>query len=327
MISFDFIFWHNIFYPDEDDFVFTIEYSIDVNNQYLYEINYDKINSFKFYQNKKINEFTFYLDFSGRVTSDLNMNIKIYSNETIYSINSYYVDKEFIQKILNDQNIQPNNYNSIGNIKKYIQGGEPKNNIFTFAKLEISSDELKKQNNNNNSFIYTIFKLEEGKVNYKVKFDLYPYNIDNINAPLARNHLFIQKIPFNAQNYKLFLSKSDIYYNEPVKIDYVVPIQKKYEYYIAHTENGNENPTSHEQDLDININEKVFGKDEKSINTGSNSNKKKLIFNLIPQNREEVKEELLIFSYKNTKDVEVGTIYTEASNYIKIYYWFNDNYW
>ena len=165
---------------DEDDFVFTIEYSIDVNNQYLYEINYDKINSFKFYQNKKINEFTFYLDFSGRVNSDLNMNIKIYSNETIYSINSYFVDKDFIQKILNDQKIQPNNYNSIGNIKKYIQGGEPKNNIFTFAKLEISSDELKNQNNNNHSFIYTIFKLEEGKVNYKVKFDLYPYNIDNL---------------------------------------------------------------------------------------------------------------------------------------------------
>ena len=43
-----------------------------------------------------------------------------------------------------------------------------------------------------------------------------------------------------------------------------------------------------------------------------------MIFNLIPQNREEVKEELLIFSYKNTKDVELGTIYSEVSNFFEV---------
>ena len=303
---------------DDEDFVFTIEYTIDITKEFLYEINYDKINSFKFYQNKKINDIVFYLNFSGRETNDLNMNIKIYSDEAIYKINSYFVDNEFIQKLLTDPKLPPNNYSSTEDIKTYIQGGKPKNNNFTFAKLEISSDILKKQNNNKYSFIYIIFKLKECKENYKVKIDLYPYNIDNINAPLIRNNLFIQKIPSNAQNYKLLLAKSDIYYNEAVKIDYVFPLQKKYNYYITHTEKGNENPSDDEPGLIKNIKEKVFGRDEISINIDSNSNKKKLLFNLVPKNREELKEELLIFSYKNTKMDEAGIVYTLPTNLFKV---------
>ena len=306
---------------DYDDFVFTIEYTIDVNNQFLYEINYDKINSFKFYQNNKINEISFYLNFTKRETSDLNMNIKIYSDETIYNIDSYFVDNEFILNKLKDPKLQANNYNSTEKIKTYIQGGKPKKNVFTFAKLEISSDILKNQNSNKYSFIYTTFHIKEtkeSKEKFKVKIDLYPYNIDNINSPLARNQLFIQKIPPNAQNYKLYLAKSDIYYNEPVNIDYVFPLQKKYNYFITYTEKGNENPSDNDQGIIINTKEKIFGKDELSINIDSISNKKKLSFNLVPENKEEIKEELFIFSYKNTKSDEIGVVYTSPSNFFEV---------
>ena len=305
--------------PDEyDDFVFTIEYTIDKSNQFIYEINYDNINSFKFYQNKKIDEIIFYLNFSGRENNDLNMNIKIYSDETIYNINSYFVDKDFIQKKLNDPKFQPEIYNSSGQIKTYIQGGKPKNNILTFSKLEISSNILKTQINNKYPFICIFFKLKESKDNYKVKIDLYPYNIDNINSPLVRNHLFIQKLPPNIQNYKLFLAKSDIYYNEAMKIDYVFPLKKKYKYFITHTEKGNENPTENEPGLTINTNEKLFGKNELIINLDSTFNKKNLTFNLIPENKEELKEELFIFSYKNTKSEEARIVYTEPTDLFKV---------
>ena len=301
-----------------DDFVFTIEYTIDTSDQYLYEINYDKINSFKFYQNKKINNIIFYLNYAGKESNDLNMNIKIYSDETIYSINSYFVDNIFIQKKLNDPNLQADNYNSTGHIKTYIEGGKPKNNILTFSKLEISSDSLKKQNSHNFTFIYIVFKLKEAKENFKVKIDLYPYTLDNINSPLARNQLFIQKIPSAAQNFKLFLEKSDIYYNEATKIFYVFPLHKKYNYFISHTEKGNENPAQNEQGLTIITNEKVFGKDELTIYSSNDINKKKLSFNLVPENREELKEELLVFSYKNTKSDEARIIYNEPTNIFEV---------
>ena len=301
-----------------EDFVFTIEYTIDTTNQYLYEIVYDKINSFKFYQNKNIDNIAFYLNFTGRETYDLNMNIKIYSDETIYNINSYIVNNEFIQKKLIDQKLQPDDYNSTGKITEYIQGGKPRNNNLTFSKLEIYSDILKKQKNNANEFIYINFRLKENKGNYKVKIDLYPYNIDNFNSPLARNHLFIQKIPTNIQNYKLFLSKSDIDYNEAVKIDYAFPLKKKYNYYITFTEKVNENPTDNDQGLTVKTNEKIFGKDELIINFDSNINKKNLCFNLVPENREELKEELFVFSYKNSKSEEANIIYTDPTNVFEV---------
>ena len=302
-----------------DDFVFTIEYTFDISNQFLYEINYDKINSFKFYQKNKINDINFYLNFSNRETNDLNMNIKIYSDETIYDINSYFVNNEFIKKI-SKESAQPNNFDSAGKIKTYIQGGKPKDNNFTFAKLEISPDILKKQNDNNHSFIYIAFKLKEtkNKEKFYVKIDLYPYNINNINTPLSRNQLFIQKITSSAQNYKLFLAKSDIYYNEAVLINYVFPLQNKYKYYITHTEKGNENPTQDDQGIKINPKRKVFGKDEINIDFDSYLNKKNLTFNLLPENREELKEDLFIFSYKNTKSDEEGVVYTKPTNLFEI---------
>ena len=303
---------------EDDDFVFTIEYTIDIAKQLLYEINYDKINSFKFYQNKKINEIDFYLNFEGREANDLNMNMKIYSYEAIYNINSYFVNNDFIQKKKKDSNFQPdNNYNSTGKIKTYIQGGKTKTkyNNLTFAKLEISSNILKQQKANY-TFIYIIFKLKEINNNIcNVKIDLYPYNINNMNTPLARNHLFIQKIPSNSENYKLFLSKSDIYYKESVKIDLVYPLQNNY--YIAHTDDLNFNPKDNEENLIIEK-KKLFGKDEINLYIDSNSNKKNILLNIIPEYTEEIKDASFIFSYKNTKNEEAGVIYLMPTNLFEV---------
>ena len=303
---------------EDDDFVFTIEYTIDRIKQFVNEINYDKINSFKFYKNNKINEIAFYLNFTGRETNDLNLNIKINSYEHLYAIYPYIVDNEFIQKCLKDSNLQPdNNYNLTEKINTYIQGGKTKKayNNLTFAKLEISSKILNQQKTNY-KFVYILFKLKETNSNiYNVKIDLYPYNINNINTPLARNHLFIQKIPSNSENYKLFLSKSDIYYKESVKLDLVFPLQKNY--YITHSDNLNENPKDNEENLII---EKkvLFGKDEISLYIDSNSNKKNLLINIIPDYTEEIKEDSFIFSYNNTKNDDAGVIYLMPTNLFEV---------
>ena len=303
---------------EDDDFVFIIEYTIDTTKQLLYEISYDKINSFKFYRNDKINEIAFYLNFTGRETNDLNMNIKIYSHEQIYDINSYFADNDFIQKCLKDSNLQPNNNTKLNEkLMTYIQGGKTKTiyNNLTFSKLEISSNTLK-QLKTNYTFVYIIFKLKETNNNiYNVKIDLYPYNINNINTPLARNNLFIQKIPSNSENFKLFLAKSDIYYKEAVKIDLVFPLQKNY--YITHTDNLNENPKDNEENLIIEK-KKLFGKDEISLYIDSNSNKKNLLLNIIPEYTEEIKEISFIFSYKNTNNDEAGILYSMPTNLFEV---------
>ena len=303
---------------EDDDFVFTIEYTIDITNQLLYKINYDKINSYKFYQNEKIKEIGFYLNFEGRETNDLNINIKIYSFEKIYDINSYFVNNDFIEKKIKNSNLQPdNNYNSTGKIKTFIEGGKAKKkyNNLTFSKIEISSNILKQQKTNI-TFVYIIFKLKEiNSNNYNVRIDLYPYNINNINTPLARNHLFIQKIPSNSENYKLFLAKSDIYYKESVNINFVFPLQKNY--YITHTDNLNDNPKDNEENLIIEK-KTSFRKDVINLYIDNNSNKKNLLLNIIPEYTEEIKEISFIFSYKNTKNEEAGVIYLMPTNLFEI---------
>ena len=132
---------------------------------------------------------------------------------------------------------------------------------------------------------------------------------------MARNHLFIQKIPLNSENYKLFLAKSDIYYKESVKISLVFPLQKNY--YITHTDNLNENPKDNEENLIIEK-KTLFGKDEISLYIDSNSNKKKLLLNIIPEYTEEIKEASFIFSYKNTKSDEAGVIYLMPTNLFEV---------
>ena len=295
------------------DFVFTIEYKIDLIDQLLYEINYDIINSYKIYRKERIDRVLFYLDVTKRSSRDLNMNIKVYSNLTQYDIKSYFVNKNFIQKRLN--NSEPDSgLNVTGEvIKTYIQGGNSLNDIFTFAKLEISSDILQK-NLKENPFICIIFTQKEKKNNY-VKFDLYPYEMNN-TIPLARNQLFIQKIQSTNDIYKLFLSKSDIFYRKSVKIDFVPPLKKEYDYSIAHFNSGISDPKKSEDEF-ISDRKQTFGKEEITLNSLKNTNQKNIIFNIFPKDNSNI-EDSFIFSYKNQKSDEEDEIYMKSTELFNI---------
>ena len=295
------------------DFVFTIEYKIDLFDHLLYEINYDKINSYKFYRKEKIDEVLFYLNIENRANKDLNMNIKVYSNLTQYDIKSYFVNNNYIKKRLN------NSYSDAGlnitgeAIKTYIQGGNSNKDIFTFAKLEISS--VKLQNNSKEYPFICIAFTPKGKKNNYVKIDLYPYEMNN-TIPLARNHLFIQKIQPTKDIYKLFLSKSDIFYRKNVKIDFVPPLLKEYDYSIAHFDNENNDPKKSEDDFISDI-KQAFGKEEITLNSLKNTNQKNIIFNLLPRD-DSLKEDSFIFSYRNQKSDEEEEIYQKSTELFNI---------
>ena len=294
------------------DFVFTIEYKIDIFDQLIYEINYDKLNSYKFYRKEGLDKVLFYLKIT-RPTINLNMNIKIYSNTTQYDIKSYFVNNNFIQKRLN--NSEPDSgLNVVGEaIKTYIQGGNSNNGLLTFSKLEISSDKL--QNNiKDYPFICIIF-TPKGKQSIFSKFDLYPYEMNN-TIPLARNQLFIQKIQLNNDIYKLFLSKSDIFYRKQVKIDFVPPLLKKYDYSISHFDSKNKDPKESEEDF-IEERNYLFGKEEITLNSLKNTTQKNIIFNLFSKDNSK-KEDTFIFSYKNQKSTEEKEIYKISEEFFNI---------
>ena len=295
------------------DFVFTIEYKIDLIDQLLYEINYDKINSYKLYRKEKIDEVLFYLDITKRPNINLNMNIKIYSNSTTYNIKSYFVDYNFIQKRLNNSK-QDSGLNVTGEtIKTYIQGGNSINDIFTFSKLEISSDRLQKYIKEY-PFLCIVFTQKEKKNNY-VKFDLYPYEMNN-TIPLVKNQLFIQKIPNNNNIYKILLSKSDIFYRKNVKIDFVPPLLKEYDYSVAHYDSGNIDPKKSEDEF-ISDRKVIFGKEEITLNSLKNINQKNIIFNIFPKDDSNV-EDSFIFSYRNQKTDEEDEIYMKSTELFNI---------
>jgi hypothetical protein len=295
------------------DFVFTIEYKIDLIDQLLYEINYDKINSYKIYRKEIIDKVLFYLDVTRRSTKDLNMNIKVYSNLTQYDIKSYFVDKNFIQKRLNNSEFDSGQNVTGEVIKTYIQGGNSFNNIFTFAKLEISSNILQK-NLKEYPYICIIFTQKEKKNNY-VKFDLYPYEMNN-TIPLARNQIFIQKIPSNNDIYKIFLTKSDIFYKKNVIIDFVPPLLQEYDYSVAHFDSGNNDPKKSEDEF-ISDRKQIFGKEEITLNSLKNTQQKNIIFNLFPKD-DPKKDDSFIFSYKNQKSDEEDDIYMKSTELFNI---------
>ena len=300
---------------DEDaaDFVFTIEYKIDLIDQLVYEINYDIINSYKFYKEEKIDKVLFYLDITKRINKDLNMNIKVYSNFTQYDIKSYFVNYNFIQKSLN--NSEPDSgLNATGEIiKTYIKGGNSVNDIFTFAKLEISSEKLEKHIKDY-PFVCIVFTQKEKKNSY-VKFDLYPYEMNN-TIPLARNQLFIQKLPPINDIYKIFLSKSDIFYRKNVKIDFVPPLLNEYNYSIYHYGSENNDPKKSEKDF-ISERKETFGKKEITLNSLKNVNQKNIIFNLFPEDYSKI-EDSFIFGYKNQKTDEEDAIYRKPTELFNI---------
>ena len=301
-------------------FIFAIDYIIVSINLLSYEIKEFKINSFKFYQKEKLNDISFYMKANKTDTNiykNVSMNIKIYSNLSNYDINTYIVDEDFIKKIINNENV--NKPSSVGTIKTFIKGGTEKGEL-TLAKLDISSQDFNSDDINENSNLYVYINFTQNNDNCKnVKIDLYPYDISYkiyYNPPLARNELFIQKLPSNIVNYQLLLTKSDFGSSKNIKIDYIRPLSDIYEIAIKHEENNTiEFPQENETDL-INDDEKdfYFGKEQIFLET-KNRELLNLLFNFKTKNRKQQSDEKsYIFKYRydsknifeeNTKEFDV----------------------
>ena len=273
---------------DKQDFVFTIEYIIITESEFVNQIENNKINSFKISNNGKLTDLFFYMkaENSNKIYNDVSMNLKIYSNSSTYDIKSYISDESFINKIT-DVKTQ----NSKGEIKTFIIGGPSKGNL-TFARLTIPSSEFT-YTENKAQYVYIVVSQTD-KNSEKVKIDLYPYNMTN-NSPLARNQLFVQKIPSKTTDYQLLLVKSDIDYSQEVKINIIRPLSKKYEYGIGvSNEVNNANIRTVKEGLVRNELD-VYGKAVISLNP---SDSRYILYNIYSKETEE-KEDLLIFSYQN----------------------------
>ena len=278
---------------DKQDFVFTIEYIINTDFEFVNQIENNKINSFKIMNSLKLDDLYFYMkaENSNKIYNDVSMNLKIYSNTSTYDIKSYIGDESFINKITDIKN-----ENSKGEIRTFITGGPSKGNL-TFARLTIPSSEFT-YTQNKDQYVYIVFS-PNGEKSEKVKIDLYPYNMTN-NSPLARNQLFVQKIPSKTTDYQLLLVKSDIDYSQEVKIIIIRPLSKKYEYGIG-ISNKIENSKIRSVKEGLVRNElDVYGKSVISLNP---SDSRYILYNIYSKDTEE-KEDLLIFSYQNQFSTE-----------------------
>ena len=272
---------------EHDDFTFTIEYTIDTGNSLNYPITFDKINSFSFYRNDGIKEFSFYLERKEIKSTGLDMNIKIYSS-TYYEIKSYFADTNKNCKI--DSNDLDNK------IKTFIEGGG-----FTFSKLEVTSDILEKNSDTDYPYIYIQIKSNgKSTPSNTVQIDLYPYDMINTNHYLARDQLYIQKIPSNTENYQLFLGKSEINYGEDAKIYFIPPLSDKYNKAIAQTNDGKTIIKEDEPNLVFFVEEERFGFDKYKLDLGTDKKQKYLSFNIYTdENNRESKEDSFVFTYRN----------------------------
>ena len=82
---------------DEQDFVFSIDYTIDTQSKIIKKIENNKINSFKIVNDNAIGDLFFYMeaDSQNKVFNDVSMNIKVYSRDSIYEIKSYIDEEDF----------------------------------------------------------------------------------------------------------------------------------------------------------------------------------------------------------------------------------------
>ena len=273
---------------DKQDFVFTIEYIINTESEFVNQIENNKVNSFKIMNSVNINNLFFYMkaENSNKIYNDVSMNLKIYSNTSTYDIKSYIGDESLINKIT-----EVKNGNSKGEIRTFITGGPSKGDL-TFARLTIPSSQFT-YTENKDQYVYIVISQNE-KNSEKVKIDLYPYNMTN-NSPLARNQLFAQKIPSKTTDYQLLLVKSDIDYSQEITINIIKPLSKKYEYGIAASNEITNEKIKRVDDGLVKTEYNLYGKSIISLNP---SNHRYILYNIYSKETEE-NEDLLIFSYQN----------------------------
>ena len=277
---------------EEQDFVFSIDYTIETKSKLINKIENNKINSFKIVNDNKIGDLFFYMEAESKnnVFNDVSMNIKIYSRDSTYEIKSYINEEDFMKKIIEDKY---KDEKEAGEIKTLIKGGKSYGELL-FARLKITSASFGETDKK--LFVYIVISQKSGS-NSKVKVDLYPYNLTN-NEPLAPNQLFVEKIPADTQDFQLLLIRNDIDYNQDVKISIIKPSSDKYS-------------------IGMSQNEAIINKKIKEIETGIKKNEKNelgkreiilypkekryIFFNLYANQYElEEKDDLVVFRYKNS---------------------------
>ena len=274
---------------NDNDFSFSIYYIIDITSQFYYPIKSDSINSFKFNSNEKLTNLFFYLEVNK--DNDLNMNIKIYSDSSTYEIKSYIVETDFINK----KSVSPSN--ALGEIQTFIQGGSSTTGKLTFSKLEISKDTLTPKITE--TMKYILIKIsQKDQISNKVNIDLYPYGMNN-TRPLARNELFIEKLPGQSVNHPLLLVKSEFDYKVNSRIDFVPPSSKKYKRGIGKSNKSQKDNIRKEEEIVINTNSEL-GKEIITLQSESDNKNPYILFNIFSEeSNKEPLEDLFLIRYRN----------------------------
>ena len=87
-----------------NEFVFSVEYTVESNNKIIYELENEKINSFKFYKSTALSDIHLFMKANYTITDnkkifkDVNMNIKIYTGNAEFDIKSYIVNEAIVEK-------------------------------------------------------------------------------------------------------------------------------------------------------------------------------------------------------------------------------------
>ena len=284
-------------------FSFTVDYIINPIDQFFYEIKPNKINSFKFNSDKRLEKLTFYMKVGNNNFKDISMNIKIYTSKSKVDLKSYIVDEDFIENKKNNSKYELFN-STVGVFHTFVDGGSSDNGAFTFSKLDISSEEFvpyAQMNEESPLYIYLEF-TQKNPSNNKIKIDLYPYEMlysQGISEPLSNNELFVQKWPLDATNYPLLLTKSEFDPQLNIKIDFIFPITEKYKLEINNYDLNKQalSPLT-ANDNNLIISEKYEnGKYTIILDSSVNPNLFYLLFNIKLENEAEPKNDSFIFKY------------------------------
>ena len=284
-------------------FSFTVDYIINPIDQFFYEIKPNKINSFKFNSDKRLEKLTFYMKVGNNNFKDISMNIKIYTSKSKVDLKSYIVDEDFIESKKNNSKYELFN-STVGVFHTFVDGGSSDNGAFTFSKLDISSEEFvpyAQINEESPLYIYLEF-TQKNPSNNKIKIDLYPYEMlysQGISEPLSNNELFVQKWPLDATNYPLLLTKSEFDPQLNIKIDFIFPITEKYKLEINNYDLNKQalSPLT-ANDNNLIISEKYEnGKYTIILDSSATPNLFYMLFNIKLENEAEPKNDSFIFKY------------------------------
>ena len=218
---------------DIDKFIFSVEYIVESKDKLIYELENEKVNSFKFYKDSTLSNIHLYMKANSTIERDIkkykeiNMNIKIYTSNAEFDIKSYIVNEEIIEKCKSGLINAPEG-NTIGNIKTFANSNKKENWGLTLAKLEIESFD-KYVNDKTQLYIYLLLSPKEGSQTKNAKISIYPYDMNNTKS-LAASELFIQKIPPKTVDYQFLLVKMDLYEKSNILVEYIPPNSKKYYY-------------------------------------------------------------------------------------------------